>query len=119
MHKAAKFNVVYCFADDTNLRLTEKLLKKINVNGDLRPVVDWIRANKISLNTSKTKLVIFKFKNKIDTEHLSFYISGQKIKPSFQVKYLGVIQQNDVHWNSHLTKLGTKLSRSIGSSSKV
>ena len=119
MHKTAKFSLAYCFADDTNLLLTEKLLKKINVNADLKLVVDWIMANKLSLNTSKTQLVIFKSKNKIDTKHLSFYISGQKIKPSFQVKYFGVIQQDDVDWNSHLTKLGTKLCRSIGPSSKV
>ena len=44
-------------------------------------VVEWIRANRLSLNTSKTELAIFKLKNKIITKHLNFRISGQTIKP--------------------------------------
>ena len=52
-------------------------------------------------------------------KNLNFRISGQKIKPSSQVKYLGIIQQDDLHWNSHLTKLRKKLSRSVGLLSKV
>ena len=72
-----------------------------------------------SLNTSKTELVIFKPKNKIITKHLNFRISGQKIKPSLQVKYLGIILQDDLHWKSYLTKLRKQLSCSIGLLSKI
>ena len=82
-------------------------------------VAEWIRANRLLLNTSKTELVIFKSQNKIITKHLNFCISGQKIKHSSQVKYLGIILQDDLHWNSHLMKLRKKLSRSIGLLSKV
>ena len=85
----------------------------------MKLVVQWIRANKLSLNTSKTELVIFKLKNKIITKHLNFCISDQKIKPSSQVKYLGIVLQGGLHWNSHLTKLRKQLSRSIGLLSKI
>ena len=114
LHKSVEFSSVHHFADDTNLILTDKSMKKINkhINRDLKLVVQWIRANKLSLNTSKTELVIFKPKNKIITKHLNFRISSQKTKPSSQVKYLGIIQQDDLHWNSHL-------SRSIGLLSKI
>ena len=96
-------------------------MKKINkhINGDLKLVVEWIRTNRLSLNTSKTELVIFKSKNKIITKHLNFRISGQKIKPSSQVKYLIIILQDDLHWNSHLMKLRKKLICGIGLLSKV
>ena len=95
-------------------------MKKINkhINRDLNLVVQWIKANKLSSNTSKTEPVIFQPKNKIITKHLNFRISGQKIKPSSQVKYL-LILQDDLHWKSHLTKLRKQLSRSIGLLSKV
>ena len=63
--------------------------------------------------------MISKSKNKIITKHFNFRISGQKIKLSYQVKYLGIILQDDLHWNSHLTKPGKKLSLSIGLLSKL
>ena len=121
LHKSVEFSSVHHFADDTNLILTDKSMKKINkhINRDLKLVVQWIRANKLSLNTSKTELVIFKSKNKIITKHLNFCINGQKIKPSSQVKYLGIILHDDLHWNSHLTKPRKQLSRSIGLLSKI
>ena len=72
-----------------------------------------------SLWRCKTELVIFKSKTKIITKHLHFCLSVQKIKPSSQLKYLGIILQDNLHWNSHLTKPWTKLSHSIGLLSKV
>ena len=82
----------------------------------LEMVVERISANGLSLNTSKTELLIFKSKNKIITKHLNFHISGQKIKLSSQIKYLGMMLQDDLHWNSHPTKLRMrkKLSHTIG-----
>ena len=50
----------------------------------MKLVVEWIRATKLSLNISKTELVIFKSKTKIFTKPLNFYISSQKIKLSSQ-----------------------------------
>ena len=83
LHKSVEFSSVHHFADGTNLILTDKSLKKINqhINADLKLVVQWIRANKLSLNTRKTKFVICKPKNKVINKHLNFRISGQKIKP--------------------------------------
>ena len=109
------------FADDTNLLLTENSLKKLNkhINRDLKFVVQWIRANKLSLNTGKTKIVIFKSRNRKISKHLNFRISGQKIVPVDSVKYLGLTLQNDLHWKMHLTSLEKKLSRSIGLPSKI
>ena len=121
LYKTVEFSSVCHFADDTNLILTGKSKEKINkhINRDLKLVVEWIRANRVSSNASETELVIFKSKNKIITKHLNFCICGQKIKLSSHVKYLGIILQDDLHWNSHLTKLRKKLSRSVGLLSKV
>ena len=79
--------------------LAEKSLKMLNnhMNRDLKLVVEWIRTNKLSLNTSKTELVVFKSRNKRITKNLNFQISGQKIQPTSQVRYLGVTLQDDLH----------------------
>ena len=62
LHKAIKFNAVHHFADDTNLLVTGKNLAVIQkkVNHDLKSLCTWLRANKISLNASKTELIIFR-----------------------------------------------------------
>ena len=87
LHKAVEFSSVHHFADDTNLILTEKSMKKIikHINRDLKLVVGWINR---SLNTSKTELVIFKSKNKIITKGLNFRIIGQKTKTSYRMIYI-------------------------------
>ena len=105
LHKAVEFSSVHHFADDTNLLLIDKSLKKINkhINRDLKLTVDWIRANKLSLNASKTEIVLFKPRNKKTTKQLNFCVSGQKIKQSSQVQYLRVILQDNLHWDAHLT----------------
>ena len=73
------------FADDTNLLYNSKSLKDINkkVNFELKNIVHWLRANKISLNTSTTDLILFKSEKKTKTKkpkHFNFRISEQKIK---------------------------------------
>ena len=71
---------IHHFADDTNTLCTSKSLKDINrkVNYNLRQIVEWLRANKISWNSGKTELVLFISKKK-NTKNLKFRISGQKI----------------------------------------
>ena len=65
-NECIKHATTYHFADDTNLLEVNSSLKKMNknINQDLASLVKWLRANKISLNTSKTELVIFKSKHK-------------------------------------------------------
>ena len=46
-------------------------------------------------------------------------MSGQKTKLNKQVKYLGVILQDDLHWSSHLSNLENRLRCLIGLLSKV
>ena len=47
--------------DDTNFLYASHSLKKLNktINFDLSNLVQWLRANKISLNVNKKELVIF------------------------------------------------------------
>ena len=105
LDQAIEKRSVHHSADDTNLLLIDKSLKKINkyINRDLKCAVDWIRANKLSLNTSKTEILI-KRRNTIITKPLNFRISGQKIELSKSVKYLGIILQDDLYWNLHVSQ---------------
>ena len=68
LNQAMKFCKVYHFADDTNLLYPSNLIKKLNklVNADLKHPVNWLNANKISLDVKKkqTGMVIFRSKQK-------------------------------------------------------
>ena len=66
LHKSIKYCSVRHFADDTNFLISNNSPKKIqdHVNSDLKHLCRWLRANKISLNKSKTELLIFKHLNK-------------------------------------------------------
>ena len=54
------------FADDTNILYVSSSLKDINkkINHNLSNLVQWLRANKISLNVSETEIVMFKSHSK-------------------------------------------------------
>ena len=59
LNRAVTFSYIQHFADDTNIIYRHKSLRKINqrINYDLRNIVEWLRANRIALNTDKTKIV--------------------------------------------------------------
>ena len=66
LNEAIKFCKVHHFADDTNLLYLSKSIKNLNrlVNIDLKWLVNWLNANKISLNVKKFEMVTFKSKRK-------------------------------------------------------
>ena len=66
LHKAIKYSTVRHFADDTNLLIKNNSPKQLQkrLNLDLRFLCNWLKANRISLNASKTELIISKHPNK-------------------------------------------------------
>ena len=66
LNQAIKFCKVHHFADDTSLLCLSNSIKKLNklVNTDLKHVVNWLNANKISLNVKKSEMIIFKSKQR-------------------------------------------------------
>ena len=66
LNTAIKYCKVHHFADDTNLLHINDSVKKLNeaVNSDLKNLTNLLNANKISLNVSKTELILFKPKMK-------------------------------------------------------
>ena len=82
LNLAVQYSSVHQFADDTNLLVVEKSLKQLNkkVNRNLKLTVEWVRANKLSLNANKTEIIIFKPRNKMITKHFNFRLSDHKIK---------------------------------------
>ena len=108
LHVAIKHCEVHHFADNTNLLIISKSLKRLNklLNIDPRNFTNWLNANKISMNVSKTELISFKPKRK----PLDF---NMKIKlfPTDSVKYIGVKIDSKLIWKSHVNATATKLNQ--------
>lgn len=109
------------FADDTNLVYAIKSIKDINrkVKIDLKNIIYWLRANKITLKADKTELILFRSKNKIIIKHLNFWIIGQKIHSLTQTKYLGIVLDENLKFKRHMQLLKTKLNRANGLLAKI
>ena len=121
LNKAIKFCTTHHFADDTNLLYVDNSMKKIQkyVNLDLKFLCKWLKANKISLNASKTELIIFRDPRKKSTHELKIKIDGKKLTPSKFVKYLGILIDCHLNWHAHEMELHSKLSRAIGMLCKI
>ena len=113
LNQAIKFCKAHHFADDTNLLYLGKSIKKLNklVNIDLKNLLYWLNANKISLNVKKTELVIFKSKQKQFDGEIKLKLSHKRLFPTDSVKYLGDKIDGNLPWKSHIDYLSVKLSR--------
>ena len=88
-------------------------IKKLNklVNLDLKRLINWLNANKISLNVKKAEMVIFKSKQKKSDGDLKIKLSGKRLYPTESVKYLGVKIDTNLSWQYHVNDLSVKLNR--------
>ena len=60
--------IVHHFADDTSLLFGIRCPSKMPcvMNNELKLLTDWLRGNKLSLNKSKAKLLIFRPRGKLN-----------------------------------------------------
>ena len=109
------------FADDTCLLIQNKSLKRIKkfLNRDLKSLNQWLKANKISLNASKTEILIFRHHKKTLDYDLKIKLDGKRLYPSKFVKYLGILIDSQLNWSYHVKSLVPKLSRANGMLAKI
>ena len=105
------------YADDTtiyfNLEDFDNLTKETDINRELEKVNIWLKLNKLSLNTQKTKLMLFHRKQK-HLDEINFVINGIEIEhvPSFN--FLGIMLDENLSWKSHIEMVGNKISKVTG-----
>ena len=79
------------------------------VNIDLKSLRQWLHASKVSLNVTKSEVVIFRAKGKVFETDLKLKICGKKLYPCHQVQYLGVYLDEYINWATHVNQLCVKL----------
>ena len=79
------------FADDTTLYISSKNTTYLKwcIEHDISLLLDWFRANKLTLNLSKTQFLLFKTHTNVKSFNIE--IHDIIIHPSNSCKFLGVI----------------------------
>ncbi len=105
---------VILFADDTTLFASSSDLKVLydNVNTDLKCLLDWFRANKLSLNTNKTNYLLISPNRNYTNDYLVM-VGDDKIEKKACCKFLGLMIDDQLRWTDHILYIHSKLSKSL------
>jgi len=108
------------FADDINLHMSNSCFNVLQttVNLELCKIGHWLRANKLSLNYSKTNFMPLTSR-KHNPASFKVIINNHNISPEDNLKYPVVLFDNKLSWKPHVQKAKTQLSRAWGILSKL
>ena len=107
------------FADDTNLFISAKDIKQVfqMMNEELVTIQNWFNANKLSLNADKTKYSFFNplsYADKIPLRLPELKIGNTVIKREENMKFLGVLLDENMTWRRHIECIESKISKNLG-----
>ena len=112
------------YADDTTLFTTINCFENNEntnqyINGELSKINEWIIINKLSLNASKTKFMVFSMpQKKVVIPRLKF--ADTEIESVDQFNFLGITLDKHLNWNAHINQLfWKKISRNTGILNKI
>ena len=107
------------FADDANMFHQHSDLNVLeeSVNEELKKVVKWLQANKLTLNVKKTHVMLFTKKH---VKHdLKIYIGEELLNVVCKSTFLGVVIDSKLTFNEHIKRISGKISKGIGILKKV
>ena len=105
------------YADDTALYVNgeSQIDIMLSLRIELSVVNEWLRANKLTLNASKTKYIVFGSRNKLQVKpDLNLSIGGKKIERVACMKYLGVQLDEFLTFDEHINYIHQKSSKKLG-----
>ena len=104
------------FADDSNLFISgDDPNDLVNwMNNEMIKVIDWLMANKLTLNIVKTHFVSFRRQRNLANLTQSLIVNGQHIAQVKSTKFLGILIDEYLQWREHTKYVKGKISRGIG-----
>ena len=113
-HNATKHKL-RLFADDSNIFIISNNIVELykEANETLSSISEWLNANLLSLNVSKTNYIIFKLSDRnkeyIKSGNLQLTIDSKIILQKSTTKYLGMLINENIDWKNHVDELNKKL----------
>ena len=103
------------FSDDTTLFYSSSTLQELSatVNNELSNIMQWLNANRLSLNIEKTHFMIFRPRGKKEVSP-TIHICGAEIRDVDSAKFLGIMVDNKLNWMEHIKCISRKIAEGIG-----
>ena len=122
--KASELLYLILFADDTNVFIYHKDPKRLQdmCNTEIDRLSQWFKANKLSLNITKTNYILYSPRSKSglqSSESFSVELDGTRIERVSYAKFLGVYIDDKLTWHKHIQEISTKISKNIGIMSRI
>ena len=108
------------FADDTTICQSSDNIEFLyyGMNDNLDRLMDWFKANKLSLNINKTNYMMFPNKRHIDPAH-NLSIANTNIDQVKSTKFLGIHIDQQLKWDVPVDRIKSKISSSLFIMNKV
>ena len=121
VYATAQFHPVI-YADDSTLMATLNSFGETdleaNVNSELVKISNWLNLNKLSLNTAKTKAMVFHTaQREVCKPHLKIENHTIEFVDSFNL--LGIVIDSKLKWGHHIDNISKKISRTSGIINKL
>ena len=103
------------FADDANYYETGSNFREVldRVNRNLKLIVKWFRANKLSINLIKSESMLFTRRN-MHFPLSPVLLDGKEISYNYSFKFLGIILDFKLNWISHIKRVQSKVNSACG-----
>ena len=102
------------YVDDTTLYCNiDQYVNEDVINVELAKLTEWLGANKLALNISKTKFMFF-HTSKRAVKYPNLKMNNTDIEHVFEFNFLGVMLNSHMNWNTHINYIASTISRTVG-----
>lgn len=108
LKSAIQLSFFHLYADDTiiicSCDSTQEL--KLSLEQDLKDISNWLKLNKLTINTSKTEVIFFGNKSRLKScNDVAIRYDGIPLVSKSKVKYLGVVFDKNLSWKNQIKSL--------------
>ena len=92
------------------------------INEELKEVTNWFKANKLSVNASKTNYMILgtpRMVSNMDVLNVNVILDSTALEKVKHSKFLGVLIDDCLTWKNHIDCVSKTISRNIGVMNKL
>ena len=104
------------YAEDTVLFYSGKVAATIekSLNEDLDLIGSWLYNNSFFLDAVKTEAMLFRAHARLSDADFGITFTDRPIKCVFEFKYLGVVFDEHISWNSHVKYVLSRAGKRLG-----